>query len=271
MEAPDIARSWQGCVMAEQERPKHLRFSHHRRTILDLLHFARKVPLQPLTRVCQLADVAALRATTSPRISWTALLMKAHGLVARAVPELRQAFLPWPRPKLYQHPHSVCALTISREVDGVPCLFFPLFLSPETMPLRKIQGHIDEFANRPVWDVARYRRQIRASLWPTLVRRVGWWMSLNLSGFKRAKRFGTFGLTSVAGQGAITPTAYSPLTTTLTNGPLDDAGRCPVTLVYDHRIMDGLLVSRCLAGIEDALRGVLSEEMATLTERREVA
>jgi hypothetical protein len=250
--------------MEAPEQPKRLRFSHHRRTILDLLYFSRRVPLQPLTRVCHLADVAALRARTTPRISWTALLMKAHGLVARAVPELRQAFLPWPWPTLYQHPFSVCSLTVSREVDGAPYLFFPLFVAPESMPLTKLQRHIDEFAHRPLWEVGRYRRQIRVSRLPLLVRRLGWWVSLNLSGFKRAKRFGTFGLTSVAGQGAITPTIFSPLTSTLTNGPLDEAGRCPITLVYDHRVLDGLLVSHCLAGIEEALRGTLAEEMTPL-------
>jgi hypothetical protein len=251
--------------MAERERPKRIRFSHHRRTILDLLHFSRKVPLQPLTRVCHLADVAALRARTLPRISWTALLMKAHGLVAQTVPVLRQAFLPWPRPTLYQHPVSVCTLTVSREVDGVPCLFLPQFFAPETMPLEKLQRHIDEFANLPLRDVGYYRRQVRFSRLPTPLRRLAWWLTLNLSGHKRAKRFGTFGLTTLAGQGAITPTAFSPLTTTLTNGPLDEAGRCPVTLVYDHRVLDGLLVSHCLAGIEEALRGVLAAELAAIT------
>ncbi len=257
--------------MAEQERPQRLRFSHHRRTILDLLHFSRQVPLQPLTRVCQLGAVAALRARTSPRISWTALLMKAHGLVARQVPQLRQAFLHWPWPTLYQHPVSVCTLTVNREVDGVACLFFPQFFAPETMPLERLQRHIDEFANLPLREVGYYRRQLRFSRLPTPLRRLAWWLTLNLSGYKRAKRFGTFGLTSIAGQGAITPTAYSPLTTTLTNGPLDEAGRCPLTLVYDHRVLDGLLVSRCLAGIEDALRGVLAEELTALADRSAAA
>jgi len=173
--------------MAEQERPKRLRFSHHRRTILDLLHFSRKVPLQPLTRVCHLGAVAALRVRTTPRISWTALLMKAHGLVARDVPELRQAYLPWPWPTLYQHPVSVCTLTVSRVVDGVPCLFFPQFFAPEAMPLDKVQRHIDEFVNRPLWEVGYFRRQLRFSRLPTPLRRLAWWVTLHLSGAKRGQ------------------------------------------------------------------------------------
>ena len=257
--------------MTEQELPKRLPFSRHRRTILDLLHFSRKVPLQPLTRVCRLGAVAELRACSSPRISWTALLMKAHALVGREVPQLRQAYLPWPWPTLYQHPVSVCTLTVSRTVDGEHCLFFPQFFAPETMPLEKIQGPIEEYASRPVEDVGYYRRQLRFSRLPTPLRRFAWWVTLNLSGYKRAKRFGTFGLTSVAGQGAITPTAYSALTTALTNGPLDEAGRCPVTLVYDHRVMDGQLVSHCLAAIEHTLQGTLAADLEALADRRGAA
>src|SRR5262249_22583197 len=146
----------------------------------------------------------------------------------------------------------------------VNCLFYPLIVAPDDLPLEQLQQRLDGYATRPLREAGRFRHQMRFNRLPTPVRRLAWWVGLNLSGRMRAKDFRTFGLTSVAGQGATTPTAYSVVTTALTNGPVDDTGRCPVTLVYDHRIMDGLLVSRCLEGIEAALSGVLAEELAAL-------
>ena len=76
---------------------------------------------------------------------------------------------------------------------------------------------------------------------------------------------GTFGLSSYGSLGAESLHPMSPLTTTLTYGPIDEHGRVCVKLIYDHRVMDGAYVARRLADIEQALLGEIRDE---LTERK---
>ena len=90
---------------------------------------------------------------------------------------------------------------------------------------------------------------------PRPIRRFLWWSTLAVSGGKRAKRFGTFGLSSYGSLGAESLHPMSPLTTTLTYGPIDPSGKVCVKLIYDHRVLDGAYVARRLGEIEDALRG----------------
>jgi len=83
-----------------------------------------------------------------------------------------------------------------------------------------------------------------------------------MSGYKRCKRFGTFGLSSYGNLGAENLHPISPLTTTLTYGPIDPAtGQVVVKLIYDHRVLDGAYIARRLHDIEDALRGPIRDEL----------
>ena len=74
---------------------------------------------------------------------------------------------------------------------------------------------------------------------------------MNVSGFRRVKRLATFGMTTVSGAGAsaIKPPIIG--SSTLTYGPIDSAGKVTVTLVYDHRVMDGLAVAGYLTELEE--------------------
>src|SRR5262245_20875602 len=84
------------------------------RFVCDLLHFARQVPAVPVERRMDLAAVAAARRLARPRPSWCALLTKAYSFVSALVPELRRAYLPFPRPRLYEHPIPVASIAIER-------------------------------------------------------------------------------------------------------------------------------------------------------------
>jgi hypothetical protein len=83
-----------------------------------------------------------------------------------------------------------------------------------------------------------------------------------MSGLKRSKRFGTFGLSSYGALGAEQIHPISPLTTTLTYGPIDPVtGRVIVKLIYDHRVLDGAYVARRLRDVEDVLNGPILDEL----------
>ncbi len=118
------------------------------------------------------------------------------------------------------------------------------------------------YKNETLEKVGFYRMALRFSKAPTPLRRLLWWGTLNISGFKRSKRFGTFGLSSYGALGAEQIHPISPLTTTLTYGPIDPTtGRVIVKLIYDHRVLDGAYVARRLRDIEEMLNGAILKEL----------
>ena len=53
----------------------------------------------------------------------------------------------------------------------------------------------------------------------------------------------------------------SPLTTTLTFGPISAEGNVVIKLIYDHRVLDGAYIARRLSDIETVLNGVILDEL----------
>ncbi|MBY0395917.1 MAG: 2-oxo acid dehydrogenase subunit E2, partial [Thermoleophilia bacterium] len=232
-----------------------------RRFIIDLVHFARQVPSTPVSRTANVAALFEPRASHALRPSWAVLFMKAYALVGAAHPPLRRALLQFPWTRIYEHPWMNCALAIERSYQGEPGVFVGLFRAPEAQPIRQLQRALEWYKGQPLESVGFYRQALRVSRAPRPVRRLLWWSTLNVSGVKRAKRFGTFGLTSYGALGAESLHPVSPLTTTLTFGPIAPTGDVVVKLIYDHRVLDGAYVARRLADIEAALNGPILREL----------
>ena len=55
------------------------------------------------------------------------------------------------------------------------------------------------------------------------------------------------------------------MTTGLTFGPLDHVGRMKVTVVYDHRLMDGSFIADRLLDLEQQLTGSILAELQNLS------
>lgn len=249
-------------------RGHRLRLPQSRRLVTDLLNFSRKVPTHPLVRHMRILRLAELqrRRDGGPRVSWPALFLKAYGLLSERRPELRQCFMSWLWPHLYQHPVPIGRLTVSRSYAGQDWVFFAHVPEPNRLGLLDLQREILRFKHAPVESVERFRLQLRFSRLPTPVRRLAWWWTLNISGARRANRFGTFGLTTVSAQGAISVHPPSIPATTLTYGPVDCAGQVRVTIVYDHRLMDGAFVAGCLQELEALLETELADELLAIRE-----
>ena len=153
--------------------------------------------------------------------------MKAYGAVCKQHPPLRRAYISFPYARLYEHPQAVCALALEREYQGEEGIFVGLFRAPEEQTLAELQAHLDWYKDTPLEEIGFYRQALRVSRAPWPVRRFLWWSTLEASGFKRAKRFGTFGLSSYGALQAESLHPISPLTTTMTYGPIDrDDGPC---------------------------------------------
>ena len=238
-----------------------LPISGPRRFIIDLVHFARQVPSTPVSRVVNVASLREPRARHPARPSWALLFMKAYAIVGAANPPLRRALLEFPWPRLYEHPWMNCALAIERTFEGDQGVFVGLFRAPEQQTFVQLQDALTFYKNQPLDKVGVYRRALKFSRVPRPIRRMFWWSTLNVSGYKRAKRFGTFGLTSYGALGAESLHPISPLTTTLTFGPISPSGEVVVKLIYDHRVLDGAYIARRLLDIEANLNGAILDEL----------
>jgi len=245
-----------------------LPLSPPRRLVGDLLHFARKVPSIPVQRRINVAPLREARERVSGRPSWCAIFLKGYALVAARMPELRRAYLGWPWPHLYEHPFNIATVAISRDYQGEPGVFFAHFQSPERQGLAELEAHLRQFKEAPVWSIGLYRRALRISRLPRPLRRLLWWVGLNSSGPKRAKRMGTMGLSAYSGLGAESLHPLSPLTTTLNYGVIGADGAVDVRIVYDHRVLDGSTVARALAALDEVLSGDILAELRGLGQRR---
>lgn len=240
-------------------RGRYFPLSLPRRWIGDLLFFARQIPTVPVERVMNLREVQQARDEVG--ISWPALFLKAFGLTAQQHPELRQALLSYPWGRMYEHPHSVASVAIERKFHDECAVFFGQINAPELQSLETIDQYLKEYKLEPIHSFGIFRRLIRTAKLPLLVRRLAWWLSLYWSGEKRSKRLGTFGFSVYASLGASSLHPISPLSFLLNYGVMDERGRLPVRLIYDHRVTDGAVVARALASMEAALTGPLLDEL----------
>lgn len=206
--------------------------------------------------------LSELRSAGSPRVGWCAIFTKAFGLVCHDMPELRRAYLEYPRPRLYQHPVSAASVAVERDFQGERGVFFAFLPEPESMPLDEVDAAIRRFKTDPVEDV--YGFTLAFARVPRILRRMAWWWIVNVRGSRKAEFLGTFGVSSYASLGAESLHTLSPLTVTLNYGVVGPDGLVPVRIVYDHRVMDGATVARALVRLEE----VLTHELAAELENR---
>jgi hypothetical protein len=235
-----------------------------RRFICDLLHHARQVPSVPMQRRMHLAEVVAARQAASPRPGWCAIFTKAYAIVAAGRPELRRAYIPFPWPHLYEHPDSVATVGIERHHNDEDAVFFARIRTPGILSLTDLDRHVRHFKEAPIEDIGTFRHALKVSSLPRPLRRLMWWLGLNSSGRRRAKHFGTFGISVVAALGSSSLHQISPLTTAVNYGVLEPDGSLDVRLTYDHRVMDGGSAARALAELERVLCGEILAELRYL-------
>jgi len=243
---------------------RYLPLSLPRRFVCDLIHFAKQTPTVPMERRMRLAPLVAARAAAEPRPGWCAVFLKAYAIVAARRPVLRQAYIPFPWPRLYEHPINVASVGIERRYDDTEAVFFAQVRSPEQLSLLELTAQLEHAKEAPIENISHFRRILRVSSLPRPLRRLAWWLGLNASGYWRAKYMGTQAVSVVAGLGAAGLHLLSPLTSALNYGVFEEDGSLPVRLTYDHRVMDGGTAARALEELEGVLLGEIVTEIRYL-------
>jgi hypothetical protein len=215
----------------------------------------------------RLGPVVAARAAADPRPGWCAIFTKAYALVSARTPELRRAYLGFPWPRLYESAATVAGVAIERPMGGDMGVGFTFLRRLEAWPVTEVHAAILRGKTVPEAEVGAHRRALRVARLPRPLRRLLWWVGLNVSGRQRVRIFGTFGVTAMAGTGSTSFQLLSPQTTTLYYGRFDDTGGIDVRLAFDHRVFDGGVVAQALADLETALRTELHAELVGLRAR----
>lgn len=235
-----------------------------RRFAADFLHYARKVPSACVERRMHLADVVAVRAAAQPRPSWCSIFTRAYAQVAAASSPLRQTYLPFPYPRLYQHPENVACVAVERRFADEEAVFLAPLPRPEELSLIDLDAALRRYREQPLERIAPFRRALLLSSFPWPLRRYFWWTNLNCSGRRRAHFLGTFAVNVLAGLGAAPVAVPALLTTTLSYGMIDTDGNLTVRLSYDGRVLDGGTAARALAHLERLLHHEIVAELRYL-------
>lgn len=250
-------------------RGRALKLSASRRLVGDLMRFSMKVPRVSVQRRMNLGPLLEARTSLESRPSWTALFLKGYGLLAQETPELRRAYVKFPRPQLYEYPGSIASIAHEREYEGEQIVLLTTIKNPERRPIAELGSLMQTARTSPVLEVKEFRRALKIARLPGPIRWLLMWLGLNI-GRQRARRFGTFQLSVYSGLGAESLNPLTPLTSLLNYGPIDNDGSVTVRIHYDHRVMDGANVARALERFERILNGEVTAELEGLASGRDV-
>jgi hypothetical protein len=241
---------------------KIARVGASRSIVLDVIHCARKVPSFPVERRFSLEGLDELRRDVDPRISWSALFSRAYGLASREHSLLRQMYIAWPWARIYQSPECVISIAVNRQMPTGERLFFGRLRDPDRRSLAEIQGELNRFQTGDPAKI--FRSQWRGARMPVWVRRLAWWWRMDVDYRQRARRVGTASMSVLAGQGVTNRLHPCMMTSSLSYGPMEDDGRCLVTLQCDHRVIDGAAAARALNSIGELLQNQVKDELVRM-------
>lgn len=250
--------------MKEPRRGRSVPITDGRRLVDELMRQSRNVPLVMLRREMSIPALVQARRERAGRLSWVAIFAKAYGLVAERNVHLRRNWLKFPWARIYEHPVSECVVLVEREWQGEETVLAAKIRQPECMSLVHVDGYLKRFRTEPVSSISSFRQLLQIARYPALLRRFIFWSTLNWSGFKRCKRFGTFMISSVGNFGCEMLVPHMPLTAYLTFGPISPDGNVAVGLAFDHRVMDGRHAARALQDMEQVLNTTLASELRSL-------
>ncbi len=241
-------------------RGRAIALSRARRLVIDVLHFAHKIPTVPAQKQMALGAVAEARAACETRPRWTAIFLRAYGLLAREVPEFRRVYVKLPLPHLYEYRSSVGGVVIEREYEDEAGIFNVTIPNPAARTIEDLHAMLEKIYTAPMEELAEVQRALRVAALPRPLRLFIWWLGLNISRY-RAYFFSTFCISVYSALKAESLHPLMPVTTLLNYGIIDADGRVNVRIIYDHRVMNGATVARALNRLEEILNTTIVEEL----------
>ncbi|SRR5579871_4905778 len=232
--------------------------------IIDLMHASMKVPAISFSRPIDIGPFMAARAKSKTPPGWAAVFVKAFAIVARDEPVLRTLYVKLPWPHFFELPRSIAMVAVARVEDGEELILPEKVPAPEEQSLASIDAAIKRAKNAPLEDIPAFRKILMASRLPLLLRRFSWWLGLNV-GRMCANNFGSFGITSVAAYGPGDLRALSPSPFLISYGVVGADNRIDVSIRWDHRVTDAVVVARAMGRLEQVINTEISTEIRSLS------
>jgi hypothetical protein len=234
--------------------------------IIDLMHASMRVPFVSLSRPFDIGPFMAARAKAASPPGWAAAFVKAFAIVAKEEPVLRTLYVKLPWPHFFELPRSIAMVAVARVEDGEECILPEKVPTPEERPLAEIDAQIRHAKTAPLEEIPAFRKILTASRLPLLLRRLSWFIGLNV-GRMSANNFGSFGVTSVSAYAPGELQALSPGPFLLSYGRVGPDNRIDVILRWDHRVTDAAVIARVLTRLEQVLNTEISAEILALVRR----
>lgn len=241
-------------------RGTKLKISLPRVFILDLMHASMRVPFISLSRPFDIGPLMAARAEAVSPPGWAAMFVKAFAIVAKEEPVLRTLYVKLPWPHFFELPRSVAMVAVARVENGEEFILPEKVPTPEDRPLAEIDAQIRYAKTAPLEKIPTFRKILMASRLPLPLRRLSWWVGLNV-GRMSANNFGSFGVTSVSAYAPGELQALSPGPFLLSYGRVRSDNRIDVILRWDHRVTDAAVTARVLSRLEQVLNTEISAEI----------
>lgn len=245
----------------------HLKISPARKMVLELLRHSKSVPTVPVSKVMELGrDFPLIRKASG--VTWMPVWLKAYGILASRHQELRTVYTPYPWTRFYLHPENNAVVLVEREVDKEMAILASRLKCPEQMPLSAIDEKLKHLREDPVESIPHFKKILLLGKLPTIIRRLVFHFSLYWSGAAKARRFGTFMISSQGYLGCEQehPIHFCP--SYLTFGPIEESGKVTGRIIYDHRVMDGRFVAKLFSELEEVLQTTILPELQKLAESR---
>lgn len=230
------------------------------RAFADVAVIAAGIPTFSTQRVMHLGALVQARQRLRQRPPWPGIFIKAYAQAAQDLPVLRQVYVPYPWPHLYQYESSVACLAVGREEKGESFSFGLPIKDPCALSLDEISRRIGHAASAPLQEIGIVRHMFMLARLPWFVRRPLLRVLFNIPR-PRARYLGTFGLSAFPSLGAELVPTLSMWTTLLTYGLFAPDGKIMVRLACDHRIINGVTAARALTRLEEVLTGPILTEL----------
>ena len=216
-------------------------------------------------KTINVARVTAARRCAPVRVGWPAIMIRAVGLLSQQWPQLRQSYLPFPWPRIYQHPICIPTLAVEREWRGERAVFFNPVVGPERRRLPRIDHYLRFLRTAPIAEVGGYRRLIWASRLPQPVRGLLWRLVLHWSGRLRSRYIGTINVNPVTERHLEALQIAAPISFVLYFCAPTPKGEMALQIFFDHRVIDGMMIGRLIVDLEKVLSTALVAELEQLS------
>jgi hypothetical protein len=235
-----------------------------RRWVSDIMHFGKKSHCVGCKWVINVAPTAAARKSRNPPVSWVAIWVRTIALAGQKWPELRMCYLPYPWPRMYLHPFTVATFVVERQWNGVPAVFFDTLKNPETLSITAIEQNFRGLREFPVESIGAFRRLIRISKLPFLLRRCLWSIGFYWSGRLRTKYLGSFSVNFIRAPRFSVAQTVTPISFSLWFSLVDPNGDMTAHLLWDHRLLDAMTADLLVHDLEAIMNGAVAAELRAL-------